>query len=168
MDYGLAFKLNEELYNNNIEFKKLIDIYTKTNQVRYFGDSEYQKIISQNFIPIVPDAKEFIDMFRLGYNSGNCAMMARILSYSYDDVDIVSGVLPLLKGTFNAEKEGGHVWLEDNYNIIDTSLMLVIDKSLKKEFGYIEEERLTAADLRKSPRYMARKEFVRDTSLQKR
>lgn len=23
MDYGLAFKLNEELYNNNIEFKKI-------------------------------------------------------------------------------------------------------------------------------------------------
>ena len=64
MDYGLAFKLNEELYNNNIEFKKLIDIYTKTNQVRYFGDSEYQNIISQNFIPIVDDRNIFIGIVK--------------------------------------------------------------------------------------------------------
>ena len=139
----------------------------RTKQIRFFGELEYQKIESQNFIPIIRKAPEFIDMFRLGYNEGNCVMMTRLLSYSYDDVDIVSGILPLLKGTRNAEIEGGHCWLEDKDTIIDTSLMLVIDKSLKDTLGYIEEQRITASDLRKSPKYMARKEFVRDSSLKR-
>ena len=45
-----------------------------------------------------------------------------------------------LKGTLNAEKEGGHYWLETPKSIIDTSLMLVIDKSLKNKLRYIEEQ----------------------------
>ena len=65
----------------------------------------------------------------------------------------------------NAENEGGHCWLETNDTIIDTSLMLVIDKSLKDEIGYIEEQRLTPFDLAMSPRYQARKEFVNDRNI---
>ena len=104
-------------------------------------------------------------MFSLGYNIGNCVGTSRQLSYSYCNVDIVSGIFPLLKGTLNAEKEGGHCWLETTTNIIDTSLMLVIDKSLKNKLGYIEEQRLTAFQLANSPNYQARKEFVNDKNL---
>lgn len=43
--------------------------------------------------------------------------------------------------------------------------MLVIDKSLKDEIGYIEEQRLTPFDLAMSPRYQARKEFVNDRNI---
>lgn len=71
-----------------------------------------EKIESQNFIPPIPGVKEFIDMFSLGYNIGNCANISRQLSYSYDNVDIVSGILPILKGAFNAEREGRQVWIE--------------------------------------------------------
>ena len=167
MDYGAAFDFYKKLYISNPEFQEIIKTYMKTKQIRFFGEPEWIKIESKNFIPIVGNAPEFIDMFRLGYNEGNCVMMTRLLSYSYDDVDIVSGILPLLKGTRNAEVEGGHCWLEDKFTIIDTSLMLVIDKSLKETLGYIEEQRITASDLRKSPMYVAHKEFVRDSSLKR-
>ena len=43
--------------------------------------------------------------------------------------------------------------------------MLVIDKSLKKEFGYIEEQRITKEMLRSMPNYQARKDFVNDIGL---
>ena len=70
-----------------------------------------------------------------------------------------------LKGTLNAEKEGGHCWLETPNSIIDTSLMLVIDKSIKNYFGYIEEQRLTCSQLARMPLYQARKEFVNDREI---
>ena len=99
--------------------------------IRYFGDDEWKRVRSQNYSSPTPEIKEFEDMFRLGYNIGNCVGASMQLSYSYDDVDIVSGTLPIIKGTLNAEKEGGHCWLETSDKIIDTSLMLVIDKKLK-------------------------------------
>ena len=125
-------------------------------------DEEWNKINSQNFVSHIPEMKEFIDMFTLGYNIGNCVGTSRQLSYSYNDVDIVSGILPILKGTKNAEQLGGHCWLETRKYIIDTSLLLVIDKSLKEELGYIEEQRIKSYQLANSPRYQARKEYVND------
>lgn len=165
--YSKAFELFWEIYNSNIDFKNLIDSNMKNGKVRFFDDNEFNKIKKQNFMSPIPQMNEFIDMFVLGYNIGNCAGTARQLSYSYNDVDIVSGILPSLKGTLNAEKEGGHVWLENQNYIIDTSLMLVIDLSLKDDFGYIEEQRLTSLQLTSSPNYMSRKEFVNDASLRK-
>ena len=111
--------------------------------------------------------KEFIDMFVLGYNIGNCVGTSRQLSYSYNNDSIVSGILPFLKGKKNSEKEGGHCWLETNKELIDTTLMLVMDKEVKKKLGYLEEQRLTPTDLALSPRYQARKEFVNDISIKK-
>ena len=113
------------------------------------------------------EMKTFEDMFLLGLNIGNCGGASRQLSYSYDDVDIVSGILPMLKGTLNAEKEGGHIWLETRDKIIDTTLMLIIDKSLKQELGYIEQERLTSDKLKTMQNYQARKEFTNDPSIKK-
>ena len=106
-------------------------------------------------------------MFSLGYNIGNCVGAAMQLSYSYYDVDIVSGILPILKGTKNAEKEGGHCWLENEREIIDTSLLLVIDKSLKSEFGYIEEQRRTSKELGGNDRYIARRDFTNNPELKR-
>lgn len=165
--YAKAFELFWKLYNSNVEFKCLIDANMKNGKIRFFDDNEFDRIKKQNFISPIPQMKEFIDMFLLGFNIGNCAGAARQLSFSYDDVDIVSGILPILKGTLNAEKEGGHVWLENKNYIIDTSLMLVIDLSLKTTLGYEEEQRVTSFQLASSPNYMSRKEFVNDSSLRK-
>lgn len=160
-----AFELFWKCYNKNSDFAKIINENFKNKKIRFFSDSEFDKIKSQNFISPIKEMDNFFDMFLLGYNIGNCAGASRQLSYSYENVDIVSGILPILKGTLNAEKEGGHCWLETPESIIDTSLMLVIDKSLKGDLGYIEEERLTSYQLSSSPRYQARKEFVNDKNL---
>ena len=161
------FQLFWDLYNNNLNFKNLIDTNMKLEKIRFFGNEEWNKMNSQNFISPIPEMKEFIDMFTLGYNIGNCVGASRQLSFSYNDVDIVSGILPILKGTLNAEKEGGHCWLETPSEIIDTTLMLVINKELKKEFGYIEEQRITSIQLCSMPNYQARKEFVNDKNLRR-
>ena len=43
--------------------------------------------------------------------------------------------------------------------------MLIIDKSLKEKFGYIEENRITANQLKQDHNYQARKEFTNDQNL---
>ena len=163
-----AFSLFWEIYRKDSDFCKIIDEGFENGKIRFFNDNEWNKIDSQNFVSPIKEMKEFRDMFLLGYNIGNCVGASRQLSYSYHRVDIVSGILPILKGTLNAEKEGGHCWLETLDYIIDTSLMLVIHKSLKNTLGYIEEERLTSYQLASSPNYQARKEFVNDKNLSRR
>ena len=160
-----AYGLFWNLYNNDDDFHNLVDKGMKENKIRFFDETEWDKIYSQNFVSPIKEMREFVDMFLLGYNIGNCVGAIRQLSYSYYDADIVSGILPILKGTLNAEKEGGHCWLETPDSIIDTSLMLVIDKSLKDDFGYIEEQRLTCYQLSRMPLYQARKEFANDKEI---
>lgn len=163
-----AYDLFWNLYNNNPNFQRIVSENLQNGKIRFFNENEWEKIKNQNFVSPLKEMKTFTDMFLLGYNLGNCVGTCRQLSYSYDDVDIVSGILPILKGTINAIEEGGHCWLETPTYIIDTSLMLIINKSLKDTFGYIEEERLTAFALRQMPRYQARKEFVNDKNLRKK
>ena len=162
-----AYNLFHQLYKDDERFRNIIDENLANGKIRFFNEEEWSKIESQNFMSPSDEMKTFTDMFLLGYNIGNCAMASRQLSFSYDDVDIVSGTLPMIKGTLNAEKVGGHVWLETKDAIIDTSLMLVIDKSLKDAIGYIEEERLTSDKLKTMSRYQARKEFTNDPSIRK-
>lgn len=163
-----AYDLFWDLYKKNDSFRSVVDSGMSSNMIWFFDDDLWNKIKSQNFISYDDRMKEFVDMFLLGYNIGNCVGASRQLSYSFNDVDIVSGVLPIIKGTLNAEKEGGHCWLENDYFIIDTSLMLVIDKSLRDDFGYIEENRITKESLRRSQVYQARKDFVNDNELRRK
>ena len=160
-----CYELLKHLIKTNTAFRTTYIENIKTRKIRLFNEEEWTKINNQNFTSLVPGLNEFSDMFKLGYNIGNCVGTARQLSYSYDDVDIVSGTLPILKGTLNAEKEGGHCWLETADYIIDTSLMLVIDKSLKQELGYNEEQRLTSFRLQTNAIYQSRKEFTNDINL---
>lgn len=160
-----SFDLFEKLYCQNRDFSNIIDENFANGKIRFFDDYEWAKINNQNFVSPIKEMKNFRDMFLLGYNIGNCVGASIQLSYSYDNVDIVSGTLPILKGTLNAENVGGHCWLETSDSIIDTSLMLIIDKSLKAVLGYFEEQRLTSFQLACSPNYQARKEFVNDRNL---
>ena len=127
-----------DLFSKNPEFKEKVQYYMKNGKIRFFSEQEWDKIQKQNYISTIPGVTNFYDIFKLGYNVGDCVGVSWQLSYSYDDVDIVSGTVPILKGTLNAEKEGGHRWLENQKYIIDTSLLLVIDKDLKGELGYKE------------------------------
>lgn len=161
-----AYDLFLELYRNNLQFKELVINGFITSSIRFFSEEEWQKITSQNYIAPVNDISNFAEMFAKGYNIGDCVGISWQLSYSYDDVDIVAGIMDYLKGTKNS-LNGGHRWLETKDYIIDTSLMLVINKELKEKFGYHEEQRLTASNLKKMPYYQIRKEFVNDNNLKR-
>lgn len=168
-EYGKAYDLFNKLYSENIQFKYFVNKYMELGLVRFFNEEEWDKIKSQNFsLDLSSDVKEFYDLFILGYNYGSCVTTSKLLSYSYNDVDLVSGILPLIKGLKNSEKLGGHCWLENAKYIIDTSLMLIIDKSLKEDFGYQEEHRITSYQLSRDSIYQKTKEFVNDKSLKKK
>lgn len=157
--------LYKKLKDKYPEYFSQIDEYIKEGKIRFFDEREWDLVDSQNFMSPHVNFDSFYDMFAVGYNEGNCVGMVRQMSYSYNDVDIVSGRLPILQGTRNAEVEGGHAWLENENQIIDTSLLLVIDKELKSALGYIEEQRVTQFHLSLSSIYQARKEFVNDKNL---
>lgn len=161
-----GFDLIKEIIERNPIVNKLIKD-NMGDKIRFFDEREWEKIDSQNYVPIIPGVNTFRDIFEMGYNIGDCVGISTQLSYSYDNVDMVAGTVPFLKGAKNAEQEGGHRWLETPTEIIDTSLMLVIDKSLKSAFGYQEEMRLTASQLRQMPLYQKRKEFINDRELKK-
>lgn len=170
-DYTTSIKGQElfwHFFHHDNHFKNLVMKNWSNGKIRFFNEEEWKKIDMQNYIGQIDALKTFRDVFELGYNIGDCVGVSGQLSYSYDNVDIVAGILPMLKGTKNAELLGGHRWLEDDKHIIDTSLMLVIDKSLKEEMGYIEEQRLTATQLSHIPLYQARKEFTCDKNLKRK
>lgn len=160
-----GFDLLNKIRKENKEFNEIIDRYINDGLIRLFDDEEYEKMREQNFIPPASYIKDLYDLFYKGYNIGSCVYTSRQLSYSYNDVDLVTGILPVLKGTLNAVKEGGHGWIETPTHIIDTTLMLVIDKSIKSEIGYIEEQRITSDDLLGNKNYQARKEYTNDISI---
>ena len=156
-----GFNLLKELYQTNQEFRAVLDKCFQLGHIRFFGEEEFEKMQMQNYVSPTSDATTLEDIFILGYNIGDCKGMSYQLSYSYNDVDIVTGTNKFLIGTKNAE-HGGHLWLETKTEIIDTSLMLVISVKLKQEMGYDEEYRITASDLRKSTMYQSRKEWTTD------
>ena len=165
--YIKGYDLLVDLCNSNNILKEIIINGIKNGTVRLFNDNEWDKINSQNFIPLTNETKEFSDIFKLGLNIGSCVSTSKQLSYSYDDIDLVSGFLPIIKSSKNSPN-GGHVWLETDNSIIDTSLMLVIDKSLKKDIGYIEEFRLTSDNLVNDNIYQASKNFANDIYIKKK
>lgn len=157
--YNLINKLKE-----NDDFSKFIEENIQKGKIRYFDEEEWSKIEKQNFFLPDTEINNFKDIFELGLNIGSCSNTSKQLSYSYEDVDLVYGDLPLIKGSYNSAL-GEHAWIETRSHIIDTSLMLVIDLSLKEAFGYRDNERATARDLARNNFYQARKTFVNDSSL---
>lgn len=164
-----AYTLFTNLYSSNEKFKTLIDENMKNGKIRFFNEDEFERIKNLNYRSQNPNflPNDFYELFKRGYNIGNCVHTSRVLSYAYNFVDIVHGRLPLISGTLNAEN-GGHAWLELRSNhfdidlIIDTSLMLVIDISLKEKFGYIDEIREDYRLLNKDSRYSSQKSFAND------
>lgn len=165
-----GYDLFWHFYNNNAEFKKIIDEGMESGKIRFFNETEWEKIESQNFSynlkkdDVVIDT--FIKVFESGYNIGFCARCSKLLSYSYNDVDIVNGYFPLLKGTLNSPT-GKHTWLENYNSIIDTTLLLVIDKSLKEKLGYSDLFRTTSFDLNSDHIYQVEKDRATDTNLKR-
>ena len=164
-----GFDLLEELKIKFPDFREKLEKYIKLGKVRYFNENEWNKIKNQNYMDVIEDIvyDDFYDVFCDGKNIGFCTTMVKQLSYSYNDVALVAGRVPMFVGTKNSS-HGGHKWLEDGEHIIDTSLLLVIDKDIISEFGYKEEKRYTAQDLRNNKIYQSTKERINDLYLKKK
>lgn len=149
----------KKLIVNNPKFKEVLIRGIATGKVYGFSDELWEKINEQNIRGI----NSFEDVFRDGANIGFCTVAAKQLSYSLNGVYLCGGTLPILEGSINCP-DGGHTWILNGENIIDTTLMLVIDKEYSKKLGYIEENRYNPSN---DYVYNVTKDFTLDKSMKK-
>lgn len=154
-----CFDLLKDLLSNE-KFKSIIDIGVNNGYITGFDDELWDKIDNQN----IRTNKTFTEHFEDGINIGSCTSMSRQLSYSFDSCYICGGILPILKGTKNSI-DGSHTWILTGDKIIDTSLMLVIDKDYANELGYVELNRVNP---NMDEYYRKTKEYTNDTSLNRK
>ena len=152
----------KKLLKENERFLSIIIKGIQEGKIQGFSAELWDKLAKQNLRS--RGVKSFVDVFVDGYNQGYCTVCSKQVSYSLDTCYLCGGVLPILKGTINCP-EGAHTWIEYKDKIIDTTLMLVIDKTLKTELGYIEENRYNPNN---DPIYSATKEFTNDSSIKRR
>ena len=154
-----CFDLLKELINNNPEFRETLIEGVKEGKIIGFDIDIWNKIYNQNIRFI----DNFETVFEGGYNIGGCTTTAKQLSYSLDRCYICGGDLPLIAGTKNSP-DGRHTWLEWKNYLIDTSLMLFIDKTFAPRFGYIETNKNNPM---LDPYYRVAKDYTNDPDLNK-
>ena len=154
-----CYDLLKSLLNSNEEFKNTIETLIKEGKLRGFDEELWQKIESQNIRRI----NSFIDVFRDGANIGYCTVASKQLSYSFNDCYICGGTLKYLVGTKNSP-DGRHTWIVHNGDIIDTSLMIIMDEKSSNLLGYNEENRYNP---NMDSNYASAKEFTNDSSLRR-
>ena len=112
------------------ELKEQIEYGLNNGLVFNFGNDEFEKLKSLSYVVIFDDV---INLFKEGYNLGNCSEFAKLLSYAYDSSKIAIGYF---KPSYNGQN--GHAWMEcGNYNY-DTTLLLKIDKEYANVLGYVK------------------------------
>lgn len=67
------------------------------------------------------------EIFKNGYNIGNCLLTAHYVSTIIPNASICTGKVEILKGTKNSIN-GDHVWIKTEDYIIDTTLMIILNK----------------------------------------
>lgn len=155
-----CYDVLSSLLDNNEDFRNLIAEGLKNGEVSGFDEDMWKEILLQN----IRSSVTFEDVFKSGYNLGNCTGCSIQYSYSLDRPYICGGELPLIKGTANSP-DGRHTWIESDGKVIDTTLMLVMNKDFAKKLGYVEENR---RDPNLEPRYRAAKEFTNDPTFRRR
>lgn len=154
-----CFQELRRLSKENENFRQTLVEGYLNGKITGFTEEIWKKIQEQN-IRRIPS---FEDVFRDGANIGYCTVAAKQLSYSFDRCYLCGGVLPILKGSVNCE-DGSHTWLEVQNKIIDTTLMLILDKEYSEKIGFVEQNRYNP---NLDPVYVAAKEFTRDKSISK-
>lgn len=156
-----CYNLLKKLFNENEQFRNIISQGIMEGKVRAFPKELWDLLDKQ--VIRAPGVNSFIDVFRDGANEGYCTVAAKQVSYSLPTCYICGGTVDFLIGTTNS-KEGEHTWIEVGNDIIDTTFVLVIDKSFLKNLTYHEENRY---DPNLDPVYLATKEFTNDSGLKR-
>lgn len=135
----------KESFNNLVNSGRIIDI----------PDDIWEIIKSDNtIININNEELSFFDIFEKGYNEGRCYQcstnLALLLYINDFDVSQVIGKNTYFKGT-SGSPSGGHYWLEikynDDYYILDTSLLCMIKKYSSYSLGYNDIKSIKAKDM---------------------
>lgn len=150
--------LNELLQNP--KFKLVIEKGILTGKITGFSEDFFLKMEKQNCRSYSSLRKIFED----GKNIGTCNQTSTLISYMFNDANLLGGVNSFFVGT-PASDDGRHSWLETKNILIDTSLMLFIDKSFAEDMGYKENLRISQSDLRKNKLYTIAKDYACDYSL---
>ena len=154
-----CYSILKELLQTKPQFKQIIIEGIQEGKIRKFDEELWEKIKLLNIR--TRGIKDFEEYFKLGKNIGNCTNASIELSYCFNGIEICGGTLSVLEGTQNSP-DGSHTWIRKYPEIIDTSLMLIIDEEYAKKLGYIEENKYNP---NRNPRYQAAKEYANDKSL---
>lgn len=154
-----CFSLLKKLLNENEEFKNIVKQGVELGKIKGFSEELWKEI----YLTDVPKFNSFEDIFELGYNIGTCTTTSTFLSYALNYCEICGGTLPLIKGTNNSP-DGRHTWILYQNNIIDTSLMLIIDEKYAKKLNYITENQYNPAQ---DIHYYSARDFARNNARRK-
>lgn len=142
---------------------KLLQKHIEEKKIESFDEFLIEKIKKTNVFGI----KSFYEIFEMGLNIGTCGLTAKYVSFSFENVTIVTeGKCEILIGTPGAEF-GQHAWLEveeeSEVYVYDTTLMLKIAKDIAyEELGYMPKTKLSIDDLKKDDSYMFTKKISKD------
>ena len=122
----------------SIILRKIISQIYTLNLETYTWSKKLQKEIFS--IKVKDTGKTFTlkEVYLNGCNIGNCLHTSCLIQNKLNTLLIVVGKVAILKGTKNSA-QGDHVWLEDETNIYDPTLMIVLPKTDELAKYYIKE-----------------------------
>lgn len=162
-----GYNLVNALNSKNKRFNQILKIGITAGKVNYFGKEEWNLIKSIKCPDKSDYLESFYEVFQNGLNIRNSGRTILDFSYLFDDFDIITGDNCYLSNTYGY-KIHEHTWLELDNKIYDTTLLLVIDISLKDLFGYVSINNYSSAELQTSKIYQVNKRFARGRLLKKR
>ena len=127
----------------SVILRKIISQIYTLNLETYTWSKKLQKEIFS--IKVKDTGKTFTlkEVYLNGCNIGNCLHTSCLIQNKLNTLLIVVGKVAILKGTKNSV-QGDHVWLEDDYNIYDPTLMITIPKAENLAKYYIKEYNITS------------------------
>ncbi len=158
VDFKCFDILKEKLKDDN--FRNFVKENIKKGLIKKFPRELFDAVCKQNIRAPFEPIKIFIE----GANIGNCTIMSKLISYSLDSCYICGGTLEALRGTKNSP-DGRHTWISVGRDIIDPSLMIVVDESIASMIGYTEENRYNP---NLDQRYNAAKDYANDQEIRKK
>lgn len=149
-------QMMRELLIKNETFRNLIIEGIKTENIYMWPEELWEKLDKQNLMLRKGNVS---DIFKDGYNIGNCTGCSTIVSYSFPlGCLYVGGTVDYLIGTKNSI-DGKHTWLENKGVIYDTTFMVAITEKYSKNLLY---NPIYKTDPNKNPNYSAGKDFAND------
>ena len=156
-DYEGA-SLTKSLYENNFEFKRLIDFGFEHGLIKGFDNDLFAQMDELN----MRGKGVLSDAFKVGANIGACTSASKLVSFIFYRCNIAGGTNRFLIGTKNS-KGGSHTWVVGSDNkIYDTTFMLIIDSNYALNMGYTLE-RIDNPNIDQF--YSSAKEFALDKNI---